>query len=1070
MKRRSETELIISTDSVSFAIALSLSHCLSLKADGLRTEIVRKIMTSLVLSIARNVYSTIVIIVILSSLLGRVSCKCPHKCSGNGKCVLSASGRGEICECYEGYFGHDCAMRDCPYGPAWVDIAIDEDVAHRLARCSNMGHCDFASGDCTCEPGFEGPACERLGCPVDDVGITCSGHGVCLSMAQFAQIPRYDSSYENRWDSNRVYGCLCERGFEAQYDCSVGPSCATGDDPLTTGQTNEIQYIECDLKNDETRKTKFRICWQGQCTGAIQWDDTEDVVRDKINAIKDFASMSMDGDAIDITFLENHTTVCAGMYNDDTEDLDAPQLIRVEFRKLFGDLAPLEFHDIPNADGTSSYPAVQVACDTDNAWKQSICASTTFMTTAGEVLFPVRGSKEEAVCANRGYCEEGTCICDARFASSDGEGRSGLRGDCGFKVYELHTKKHADDPDVNLAYDCVGEIPCSGHGHCSGAPEFTCLCHSGWMGPDCAEMTCPKGKVWFGPPHDVDASHHTQEECSGRGVCDRATGECVCDLPFRGANCEIMRCPRGETGTLPCSGHGRCLLMSELAQTAGRSYGSEPNDPAVWDFDMVEGCFCNEGWGGIACDRRLCPRGDNPLTAGVSEIQRLTCGSQYLAHDGASPACFSGPMNDRLRLNLASIRGEFTNHTFGLVGHGACRDIDQLEPVSYSRVVGIVDYCSAMCEEIGDACEGYSFCTGLGWTPINASSTPQEQSCAGKCTLYSSVRPDTSDVWQLYEPQLPTGVESAGPIETVTPEETWWQCYTRDAAEATSTSENAIPILDIDLYYDRDASLEACAESSTCAAVAALYPHEYPISFNGLPIDGNSDVVTSNASYLYALLPTEAIEKSSYGETQKNRETYVKRTGDECVVRVGVQHKYADQFSGRYDGLRDFYDVGIFANDRHRYDGQYDPDSFANVEIKSNVVDAATTLRDAFERARLSTDGVDFLTQDETTSLCPYGTNLSTTNNSITFEFTHSLGNLAKLDVVTYVGVNVLVETIQNGSIENAECSGQGTCDYDTGVCTCFPGFKSSDGHGRQGNRHDCGYVSNDILSSSSEV
>ena len=43
-------------------------------------------------------------------------------------------------------------MRDCPYGPAWVDIAVNSDDAHREVRdvqiwdvviFSNMGRCDL---------------------------------------------------------------------------------------------------------------------------------------------------------------------------------------------------------------------------------------------------------------------------------------------------------------------------------------------------------------------------------------------------------------------------------------------------------------------------------------------------------------------------------------------------------------------------------------------------------------------------------------------------------------------------------------------------------------------------------------------------------------------------------------------------------------------------------------------------------------------------------------------------------------------------------------------------------------
>lgn len=74
--------------------------------------------------------------------------------------------------------------------------------------------------------------------------------------------------YSLVWDSKKLYGCVCDEGYEG-YDCSlsknwvfVGPcalddgaephsslpcaeSCPRGDDPLTKGQLNEVQLVKC---------------------------------------------------------------------------------------------------------------------------------------------------------------------------------------------------------------------------------------------------------------------------------------------------------------------------------------------------------------------------------------------------------------------------------------------------------------------------------------------------------------------------------------------------------------------------------------------------------------------------------------------------------------------------------------------------------------------------------------------------------------------------------------------------------------------------------------------------------
>lgn len=48
--------------------------------------------------------------------------------------------------------------------------------------------------------------------------------------------------------------------------------------------------------------------------------------------------------------------------------------------------------------------------------------------------------------------------------------------------------------------------------------------------------------------------------------------------------------------------------------------------------------------------------------------------------------------------------------------------------------------------------------------------------------------------------------------------------------------------------------------------------------------------------------------------------------------------------------------------------------------------------------------------------------------------------------------------TSVTGTTENALCNNRGLCDYDTGICSCFTGWSSSDGAGQAGSVGDCGY------------
>lgn len=185
---------------------------------------------------------------------------------------------------------------------------------------------------------------------------------------------------------------------------------------------------------------------------------------------------------------------------------------------------------------------------------------------------------------------------------------------------------------------------CSGHGQCTF--NDMCTCYRNWRGNDCSERVCQYGKAFVDTAqgdlnHDgkVDMSivntqwddtafeqygttfvageAHAYMECSNKGLCDRATGECVCFDGYEGSACQRTVCPNS------CSGHGVCRNIVDLtnalttttssgvftqttASTARHSYN-------LWDGLNNRACVCDYGYSGYSCEKRLCPKNADPL-------------------------------------------------------------------------------------------------------------------------------------------------------------------------------------------------------------------------------------------------------------------------------------------------------------------------------------------------------------------------------------------------------------------------------------------------------------------------
>jgi len=158
---------------------------------------------------------------------------------------------------------------------------------------------------------------------------------------------------------------------------------------------------------------------------------------------------------------------------------------------------------------------------------------------------------------------------------------------------------------------------CSGHGTCGS--DDLCTCFTGWQEYDCSKRSCPSGRSWFDAASAVDTAHASGAECSDMGHCNRKTGMCDCRAGFEGLACERMTCLND------CSRHGECMTMAKTAalQDDLRLFSSYTY--ALWDAEKIVGCVCDPGYTGLDCSERTCPVGDDPHTAGVDEVQTVSC-------------------------------------------------------------------------------------------------------------------------------------------------------------------------------------------------------------------------------------------------------------------------------------------------------------------------------------------------------------------------------------------------------------------------------------------------------------
>lgn len=406
-----------------------------------------------------------------------------------------------------------------------------------------QGRCDETTGQCRCEEPFTGDACERLACPGETAGSSCSGHGRCLSLRDAAATVDGMSLLWKRsytlWDADSIAGCVCDSGFTG-HDCSAR-SCPLGDDPLKTAAESRLPAVQ----------TVSCTCPGGSgCSGYM------------ILSLAGVTSGPIYANATAMTVNEDRTSVWGGTGTAESVESKLSQMLGRDIVRTVTMSAGSLCHPTATTASTTAITFINGAGDLPQL---SVEFSGTLLAVAAGAAAPTvtvaytrRATTVAEACSHRGSCDtaSGSCLCNAGFSQSDGDGGSGEFGDCGYKLPTY------DITAAGCATSVTGTA-CSGHGTCSGAPQYRCTCARGWLGGSCSQRTCPLGVAWHDEASSDDRAHG-KVMCSGAGTCDLSTGECRCRAGFAGAACDRMECPRDRSGR-QCHGRGRCLSQRALA-------------------------------------------------------------------------------------------------------------------------------------------------------------------------------------------------------------------------------------------------------------------------------------------------------------------------------------------------------------------------------------------------------------------------------------------------------------------------------------------------------------------------
>lgn len=254
--------------------------------------------------------------------------------------------------------------------------------------------------------------------------------------------------------------------------------------------------------------------------------------------------------------------------------------------------------------------------------------------------------------------------------------------------------------------DCSTTSGCGGSGHDCGVNGKcvgdSCVCTTGWAGPECNVNVCPKNCSNHGTCAVVQPDFT-------KGADQRTDRRCVCEGGWKGPACDILdEC--GKASGSVCSGHGAC----------------KDDDATSFAF-----CECESDYGGSLCERyepHQCPVDkDSKACGGPSHGLCVTKATEFCK----SPPCckcvfgFYGAACD------STLPCEDNCNKHGVCENGACRCAEGWQGATCAQPSECPKHDGRICGFHGKCDRGFCKCDEGFEGPACAASSPCPNDCNG---------------------------------------------------------------------------------------------------------------------------------------------------------------------------------------------------------------------------------------------------------------------------------------------------------------------------------------------------